>query len=572
MNYITAGIVGYPKRLYFYTADAEADEQAMNELHRELLNMVARPEDVAITTRLMTRDFECRIGSLEVLFSMICRDRLPLGVLQILADMRCPITLDELLEIEKILKQTPFACEEPSLVEKMYDYAVKNMVPTSLTPQLLNAVVTRADVAGSQGQTSPRTCVRCSSFSNPATEYKIKMDGVMVKTWLCRKCYHKSVFKCPVCGEECDVRFSEVLDGVRVCRECLDTLMKKHSKSIYFCVGCREFHTKQKYGKNRVNENKWICDMMIPQCTKCDSCGMLLFGSTYEAVAIMRSFSGGQYCSKCYTRDNKYFIKRYHDDPPMQFYEVGEDGKNLSWSCEKAENIYYGLELEVDAGGQRDDISKPTLQLLNDEAYAMRDGSLEHGFEIITFPHTEDALYNMNWGETFKFLVKNGYRSHDINTCGLHLHVNRRCFGADPEIRRMNIAKLMYFFETNRDEFIKLSRREEAHINRWAKFYANRGSNVNLNYYLLVYDRYNRSNSHDDRYKAINLCKRATVEFRLMRGTLKLDTFLATLDVLITISKNSNTTSGTSPRDWLKGIKPATIQYLKENKIFEGEI
>lgn len=417
--------------------------------------------------------------------------------------------------------------------------------------------------------------------------------------YYCDNCYKQRVRRCAICGEEhfCDgsenstIEF-HIFNGRAVCDKCMKSYIKRYKKSVYFCTVCGEYHSVDFYGKNRVNENEWCCDWGKTNCNKCHCCEMLVYFNGNQNSYMHTSFNHNNYCHKCWLKKEKYLIKAYHNDPTPEFYIIDPSNEvkpnvKLELPPPDGRGSWYGLELEVDSGGQSDDVSEPTIKMLNDEVYAMRDGSLENGFEIVTHPHSESALYNLDWEGTFDFLVKKGYRSHDINTCGLHLHINRSVFGENTDEQRLNIAKLMYFFENNRAGFIKLSRREIQHINRWARFYFSQGIGTpHIGNYLTIYDKYNRSRNHDDRYMAVNLCKKNTIEFRLMRGTLNIDTFLATIDVLITISKNARKINLTreelnspikqerilDPALWLKGIKGDTMKYLLENDIFTKSV
>ena len=81
--------------------------------------------------------------------------------------------------------------------------------------------------------------------------------------------------------------------------------------------------------------------------------------------------------------------------------------------------------------------------------------------------------------------------------------------------------------------------------------------------------------SHSDRYHAVNLTNDNTVEFRLMRGTLNYDSFMATIDFLWTTAMNANTMTDddiTNPANFLKGLKPDTIEYIKRRNAFVGVV
>ena len=74
-----------------------------------------------------------------------------------------------------------------------------------------------------------------------------------------------------------------------------------------------------------------------------------------------------------------------------------------------------------------------------------------------------------------------------------------------------------------------------------------------------------------DRYKAVNNTNSNTVEIRIMRGTLKLETFLASIDFILTVAKNSKRIRWDNANDevlWLKGAKPETMEYIASKGAF----
>ena len=76
-----------------------------------------------------------------------------------------------------------------------------------------------------------------------------------------------------------------------------------------------------------------------------------------------------------------------------------------------------------------------------------------------------------------------------------------------------------------------------------------------------------KAKSDYNRYVAVNLLNSNTIEFRLFRGTLKLNTILATLQLV---------DSGLQALSWsefVSGIEyPELIQYLKERRLYVNEI
>ena len=84
-------------------------------------------------------------------------------------------------------------------------------------------------------------------------------------------------------------------------------------------------------------------------------------------------------------------------------------------------------------------------------------------------------------------------------------------------------------------------------------------------------------NSCAGRYTAVNLTNSETVELRLFRGTLKLNTLIATLQFVnhlceVAISLSDQELQDMSWFDFLDMIsEPELIQYLKERRLYVNE-
>ena len=320
-------------------------------------------------------------------------------------------------------------------------------------------------------------------------------------------------------------------------------IVSRIPKDCFFCNFCNEWHSLSNTNMTKLDDNKVVCDMALESVvTTCRNCGKRFLSGFRDENGL---------CETCYMEEQKYRIKRYHDNPVLEFYD--ENGKTT------ADNgHFYGLELEVDKGGERNDMSKDVIKLMQDRVYTMHDGSLNNGFEIITHPHTEQALKNLNWKETFKWLIHKGYRSHDMNTCGLHVHINRSVF-----VNEESIIKMMYFYDKYFDEVLKISRRDRNRASRWAGKYYYSNDEVTLEKCRDIFYDVNAEGDHEMRYKCVNLQKRNTVEIRIMRGTLNYNTFMASLDFIMTVAKNSNKVTDVDDwSQWLAGIEDNTKEYL----------
>lgn len=83
--------------------------------------------------------------------------------------------------------------------------------------------------------------------------------------------------------------------------------------------------------------------------------------------------------------------------------------------------------------------------------------------------------------------------------------------------------------------------------------------------------------NHRGRYTAVNLTNEDTIEFRLFRGTLKLNTFLATLQMAdricdVALNLSDEAVKEMSWTAFAAGCtQPELVQYLKERRLYVNE-
>ena len=221
-------------------------------------------------------------------------------------------------------------------------------------------------------------------------------------------------------------------------------------------------------------------------------------------------------CPVCRKRK---FITPYHRyRPHLEFF-----GENSN-----ADDLFYGVELEVDCGGETDSTAADVMDILNDDklfVYCSHDGSLNNGFEIITQPAT--LIYHKEfidkYKRAFKHLVALGYRSHDTSTAGIHVHFSRDFYKENEED---NIAKLLYLVEKFWDDIVVFSRRDYRTLERYAK----KMDTSSVLKALDFVDSWNKTDDHDGHYYAVNISNPNTIELRFFRGTLNTLTFEAILE------------------------------------------
>ena len=117
-------------------------------------------------------------------------------------------------------------------------------------------------------------------------------------------------------------------------------------------------------------------------------------------------------------------------------------------------------------------------------------------------------------------------------TCGLHFHINKEYFGNTTEEIENNIDKLIVFTEYYKDNLIKFSRRN---CFDYCHFLGDKRGLTNeqrLNILRVKKEKFNV-----DRYMVVNTENSKTVEFRLIRGTLNFNTFMASVEFIFSLAR-----------------------------------
>ena len=124
------------------------------------------------------------------------------------------------------------------------------------------------------------------------------------------------------------------------------------------------------------------------------------------------------------------YIEEYSYKPDPVFLGYTED------------NLSLGVEIEVDKGTNMHQTTKE-LNYSFWGIYLKHDGSLGRcGFEIVSHPATLDYHMNELGGDKIMSICQeNEYKSHDTQTCGLHIHMSRTFLGKDETEQDLNIAR-----------------------------------------------------------------------------------------------------------------------------------
>lgn len=355
----------------------------------------------------------------------------------------------------------------------------------------------------------------------------------------------QEMYTCDHCGGEFPLEETFLVEGDRLCRHCAAGLTAL----------CDECGARIYLEHDEGDSNRFLCASCCERYyTRCDRCNTFIHNeSVFE-------YDDEYLCEDCYDEAcAEGPIHDYDYVPDLVFH-----GKGLR---------KFGVELEIDEGGKSRSNAKHFLDIANQSAtnlYIKSDGSLDDGLELVTHPMSlEYHLHEMPWEDILDEAKRLDYRSHSTNTCGLHVHISRMAFGCTYETQEECIARLVFFVEKFWPELLRFSRRTQGQLNRWAARY---GMKLNPKDQM-----YHAKNSCAGRYTAVNLTNADTVEIRLFRGTLKLNTLIATLQLVdhlceVAVSMSDQELQDISWFDFLDQItEPELIQYLKERRLYVNE-
>ena len=341
--------------------------------------------------------------------------------------------------------------------------------------------------------------------------------------------------KCCNCLKEFDDLID--VDGDFWCEKCMED-----NCCISYCEDCNEYH----YDDNMVYIED-IQDCVCESCArngdyfKCHDCGNWYSYNSEnpcyngEFCVCNRCVDNYTYveCCDTYICDNDtyyseeddcyYCEEHYHEDRDIYDYHGFSD-----WEKQTLENenppYYIGFELEVENTHHNYDnnylarFAKNTYPVI-----CSRDGSIDYGFEIVSHPlsynyivQNQDKLKYM-----LEELANKGCESHNPGTCGLHFHVTHP---HNDDI----IDRIILIMETYKQELITFSRRTSDQIESWCKFLSDvkEGEDCKSLYFI------KKNKETSSRYMALNLTNYNTIEFRLFRGTLNFDTFMASVELV----------------------------------------
>lgn len=350
---------------------------------------------------------------------------------------------------------------------------------------------------------------------------------------ICNSCYDNGSddwFQCEDChhyfvGDSCDVH-DRYGDEIIVCENCRDY-------NYCQCDECGEWHHEN--NGHSVDDYNWICDSCLEDgwhiCERCDT--------WHREEDMHEDDSGDWYCDECWCGEDGENLIGYHDNRGDCGYNaVGTYYMEFLNETSRLDDPTIGVENEIAGAGESSCNAGQIREQVGEEyIICSTDSSLRgQGFELVSCPAD---LYNhkntINWEDGFRKARSLGYTSHDNGLCGLHTHLDRTFF-ADESQDDVE-TKFVIVFRNNLWWLKNFSRRDDRNPNRDEPWYY---CEPNGNRYLSLEDKFDKESlghkrfmdklKEKDHYLAINFTHTNTIELRLFRGTLKYNTFIATLE------------------------------------------
>ena len=194
----------------------------------------------------------------------------------------------------------------------------------------------------------------------------------------------------------------------------------------------------------------------------------------------------------------------------MKFCSLSNDNSNAP---------FFGIELEVERKNSNGLKHKYMAGMIEHEHwYFKNDGSLTDGFEIVTHPMTFNYIQQSEktFTDSLKLLVEKGYNSYDANTCGMHIHISKANFTT------WHLYRFLKFFVENKEFIVAISQRKMEKLKKWANIEDDNDTS-------LIY-KAKKKDGNSERYVAINLKNTSTIEIRIFRGTLNINSFMKNIE------------------------------------------
>lgn len=353
------------------------------------------------------------------------------------------------------------------------------------------------------------------------------------KTRMCAECARR-VFLCPVCGfwrvraAGAEPRWAALRVGSAASREhaiCTACVTQHY----YTCSACQVQYAKD---PAYTDGDSLYCSKCVSAFCVCGGCGVR---KPPKHLTPLGLYTLCESCRAEYTPETDGHSAK----PEPHFYTSRTLAAYLH--AARPGELYMGVELEIDDGRRARTLCRDLSTF--PQLYLKRDGSLSAlGIEVVSHPATlEVHKKQYAWDSVLGLCRKHDYKSFDAKqSCGIHIHINRSFMDArynkpdtvvlaDDSETSVNFMKLLCFVYGHAAQYKLLAQRENKEYAAFSTVHRARdiGPTTNLR-------KCARLKQPGDllRYQALNFNNADTVEWRIFRGTLHYETFMAYLELV----------------------------------------
>jgi hypothetical protein len=369
-------------------------------------------------------------------------------------------------------------------------------MPEPIDDELIITLVSTEPDADVEEEEEEDDTVECADCGESVPEDDAHQHGGQ---WYCESC-NDSYTECERCSDRVELDESQ---SVRVGRRSYERWCDDCAgDNTFTCQSCDE--TVSDDCDNYHTGNGTVCGPCYEEYyTTCGECGEAI----HNDHSRYHEGRGESLCESCYEDEPE---EEDGEQPtpdggfiaPLRVCDYSFRPQPVFFGSRKS--VMYGVELEVNTPDSDGAVHKTLALLDRRHVYLKYDGSLNSGFEIVSHPHTLEEHRKL-WPGFFAD-VPEGVTSFKSGECGMHVHIERA------KLTRLQIGKMLVFLNApkNRRFVEAIAQRSE---NRYCKIYEKKLTNP-------VY-----VNDHDERYEALNVTNRHTVEVRIFRGTVRADRF-----------------------------------------------
>lgn len=278
------------------------------------------------------------------------------------------------------------------------------------------------------------------------------------------------------------------IEGGQWCDKCIDEYSNHNDYDMQVCANCADFvigRSNRDVLTYSEIHGEYVCSGCYENGLDCDRCGYTIYNGE------------DHYCEDN-DEEEETGIHHYGYKPRPIFY--GEPPR-----------MGFELEVECTDGSRSDGIDIiNAIDPYEKRYYLKSDGSLSYGFEVVSHPHSLEEYHKLDWS-WLDALGREGFRSWNTSSCGLHVHIGLD--GFKDEKHQIRFTKFIYDNE-------RQAKRIAGRSSSYAAFDDKGRAIPKIKY------KHNDSN----RYSAVNVQNEHTLEVRIFRGSLRKERVLSGIE------------------------------------------